>query len=77
MTEIKTPRGHYLSERKGLIKLSSMNLYHLKRALIKRQKDILKDVYNPDDTSGEFLSKIRNVSKDKIVNALKREIKKR
>jgi hypothetical protein len=77
MTEIKTPRGHYLSERKGLIKLSSMNPYHLKRALIKRQRDLLGDIYNPDESSEEFLLKLRSISRDRILNSLKREIKKR
>jgi predicted amino acid racemase len=32
-------RGFYSSESKGLIKISSMNEYHIRRALLKRSKD--------------------------------------
>lgn len=77
MSETKTPKGYFLSARKGLIKLSSMNQYHLKRALIKRQRELLSEIYRPEDSSEEFLLKLRSISRDKILNSLKREIKKR
>jgi len=78
MTETtKIPRGHYLSERKGLIKLSSMNEYHIRRAIIKRQRDLLEQVYNPEETPEQFFHKMRSVSRDRIINALKRELRKR
>jgi hypothetical protein len=77
MTITKIPRGHYLSERKGLLKLSAMNVFHIKRAIIKRQKDLLGKVYDPDESPEEFLVKMRSISRDRIINVLKRELRKR
>jgi hypothetical protein len=54
-----------------------MNEYHIRRAIIKRQRDLLEQVYNPEETPEQFLHKIRSVSRDRIINALKRELRKR
>ena len=44
------PSGYYPSESKGLVKISEMNVFHLKRALLKRAKDYFAKVYDEDDS---------------------------
>lgn len=71
------PKGYYPSESKGLVKISSMTDYHLRRALLKRAKDYYAEVYESSDTNKVFLGKFLNLSEDPIVVSLFTELKKR
>jgi len=73
----KVPKGYYPSESKGLSKISEMNAHWLRRAILKRAKDYFAEIYNPDDTSAQFLTKFVNLSDDQIINDLFNEIKAR
>jgi len=73
----KIPRGYYPSETKGMTKISEMNEYHLRRALLKRGKDYLAEIYNPDDSIPAFLKKFTDLSEDQIVQDLFFELNKR
>jgi len=73
----KVPRGYYMSESKGLVKISSMNDYHLRRALLKRAKDYYSEVYKKDDSNREFLRKFVSMTEDSAVNDLYSELSRR
>ena len=73
----KIPRGYYPSETKGMIKISTMNEYHLRRALLKRGKDYLAEIYDANDEANIFLKKFVNLSEDPIIQDLYMEILKR
>jgi hypothetical protein len=70
-------RGYYPSESKGLVKISEMNEYHIRRALLKRSKDYFAEVFDKNDTNGEFLKKFTNLTEDSIVVDLYTELSKR
>lgn len=40
------PRGYYPSESKGIVKISDMNDFHIRRALLKRSKDYSAEVFD-------------------------------
>jgi len=61
------PRGYYPSESKGLIKVSTMADYHIRRALLKRGKDYFTEIFDATDTNTEFLRKFTALTEDKIV----------
>ena len=72
-----TPRGYYASESKGLVKISDMNDFHIRRALVKRSKDYFTDVFDKNDTNREFLKKYTSLTDDMTVVDLYNEISKR
>ena len=61
------PRGFYPSESKGMVKISEMNDYHIRRALLKRSKDYYTEIYDKDDTNTTFLNKFTNLTNDNII----------
>ena len=71
------PKGFYPSESKGLTKISDMNPHWLRRALLRRAKDYLAEIYVASDTREVFLQKFINLSEDQIVFDLFNEINKR
>jgi len=73
----KVPRGFYPSESKGLTKISSMNEHWLRRALLKRSKDYLGEIFNPEDSIETFLKKFMLLSEDPIVVDLFSELNER
>ncbi len=70
-------RGFYSSESKGLIKISSMNEYHIRRALLKRSKDYFTEIFDKDDTNREFLKKFTSLTEDPIIIDLYTELSSR
>ena len=73
----KVPKGYYMSESRGLVKISGMNDHHIRRAIIKRSKDILSEIYNSTDSNEDFMKKFSSVGKDAVVANLFEELSKR
>lgn len=73
----KVPRGYYPSESKGLKKISEMNESHLKRALLKRAKDYLSEVYEAGESNKKFLEKFLKLASDPIIEDIFSELQKR
>jgi hypothetical protein len=73
---VKAPamKGYYPSESKGLVKISSMNDYHIRRALLKRSKDYFTEIFDKDDTNTVFLKKFAKMTEDQIVVDLYTEL---
>jgi hypothetical protein len=71
------PRGYYTSESKGLVKISEMNDYHIRRALLKRSKDYFAEIFDKDDTNREFIQKYSQLLDDQTVFDLCTELTKR
>ena len=72
-----TPRGYYMSETKGLIKISDMNDYHIRRALLKRSREYFAEVYDKDDTNKMFLKKFTDLVNDTVIIDLYNELARR
>jgi hypothetical protein len=73
----RVPKGYYMSESQGLVKVSDMHDHHIRRALVKRSKDYLTEIYSKDDTNDEFLQKYLDLTNDKSVVELFTELQKR
>ena len=71
------PRGYYPSETKGLVKISEMNDYHIRRALLNRAKYYFTGIYDSEDTNKQFLEKFTALVDDGIVYDLYSELIKR
>lgn len=73
---VKAPlkRGYYPSESKGMIKISEMNEYHIRRALLKRGKDYFTEIFDKEDTNTEFLRKFTKLTEDSIIVDLYSEL---
>lgn len=76
---VKAPsmKGYYPSESKGLVKISSMNDYHIRRALLKRSKDYFTEIFDKDDSNTSFLKKFTGLVDDQLVADLYVELSKR
>lgn len=70
------PRGYYPSETKGAVKISEMNEYHQRRALLKRSKDYLTTIFDADDSVETFLTKFTDLPGDPIIQDLYTELNK-
>jgi hypothetical protein len=70
-------RGYYASESKGLVKISNMNDFHIRRALIKRSKDYFLSTFDKNDTNREFLKKYIGLTEDTVIQDLYNELNKR
>ena len=68
------PRGFYPSESKGVIEISKMNDYHIRRALLKRSKDYFAGMWSKDDTNKVFLQKFTTLVEDPIIVDLFKEL---
>jgi len=68
------PRGYYPSETKGIVKISTMNEYHIRRALIKRSKDYFTEIFDKDDTNAVFMKKYTGLTEDSIIQDLANEL---
>jgi hypothetical protein len=73
----KVPKGYYMSESQGLVKVSEMHDHHIRRALVKRSKDYFTEIYSKDDTINKFLQKYLDLTNDKSVVELFTELQKR
>lgn len=71
------PRGYYPSESKGLVKISDMNDFHIRRALLKRSKDYFAEIFDKDDTNRQFIQKYSQLLDDPTVADLCTELTKR
>lgn len=71
------PRGYYMSESKGLVKISSMHDFHLRRALASATKKYYAGIYAADESNKEFLRKYSSLDKDPVVADLFAELHKR
>lgn len=69
-----TPKGYYPSETKGLVKISTMNDYHIRQALLKRAKEYYASLYRATDTNATFLVKFTQLTDDQIVLDLYSEL---
>jgi hypothetical protein len=74
---INRPKGYYVSESTGLIKITEMNEFHLRRALLKRAKDYYAEVFNAEDSIPKFLEKFTSIGIDPLVVELFTELDKR
>lgn len=71
------PVGFYPSTTKGMIKISEMNDYHLRRALLKEAKEYYGDMYDPKDNNKDFLVKFTGMAENPLVIELFTELSKR
>lgn len=71
------PDGFYPSKTKGLVKISTMNDYHLRRAILKRAKDFYSEIYESKDDNAKFLKKFVSLTEDNIVANIFSELAKR
>jgi hypothetical protein len=71
------PRGYYPSESKGVVKISTMNDYHIRRALLKRTKDYFTRIFEKEDDNREFLNKYTQLLNDPVVEDLLNELAER
>ena len=67
-------KGYYMSESKGLIKLSEMKTAHLRRALLKHARTYYENMYVAEDSNTEFLEKFVDLASDETISALYEEI---
>lgn len=71
------PRGYYLSESKGLSPISSLNTFHLRKAMLKVATDYLKTVDDQKDPNEMFLGKFTSLSSHPVIVDMYRELKNR
>lgn len=74
---LPVPEGYYRSQSGGLMKISIMNDYHLRRALVRRAKDYLDGIYRPDQSNGDFVNGFLSLTEDQTINDLFLELNKR
>lgn len=74
---VSVPRGYYDSESKGIVKISTMNDFHLRNALVKRTREYYAGIYSASDTNKQFLDKFHGLVDDQIVSDLHLELSKR
>ena len=76
LSGVKAPvaRGYYMSESKGLVKISEMNDYHIRRALLKISKEYYAGMYDKNDTNSDFLNKYVSLTNDQTVQDLYTEL---
>jgi len=73
-----TPRGYYASESRGFTKISDMNEYHIRRALLKTAKEYFAALGNDLTTPvGTFLIQFTNLAEDPTVQDLYTELSRR
>lgn len=61
--------GWYLSENKGMILISTMDIHHLKNAILKMYKAWVDSLYL-SPTTDDFITQIRNGNEDKTFKEL-------
>ena len=76
-SRIGSQPGYYPSSTKGLVKISSMNEMHIRRALIKRSQTYLDSVFAAKDSNRIFSKKFVNLAEDPIVKDLFIELQNR
>lgn len=60
-----------------MTKISEMNEYHLRKALLKRAKDYMSEIYDTNEEIPVFLNKFTDLSEDRIIQDLFHELAKR
>lgn len=75
--KLPVPRGFYRSESKGLVRISEMNEYHLRQALVKRTKDYVSEIFNAKEPVKSFLAKYTGLTEDQVVSDMFMELQKR
>ena len=68
------PVGFYPSTSKGMVKMSSMNDYHLRRALLKEAKEYFTGVYASEYSNVAFLNKFMKMADQPLVVELFTEL---
>ena len=71
------PRGHYNSGTSGLVKISDMHSYHIRRALLKVTTEYMKKVFASKDTNSTFLKKYAGLVDEPLVMDFLDELVKR
>jgi hypothetical protein len=64
------PKGYYPSESSGLIKISEMNDYHVRRALLKVTKEFFSKVVVSGDSNDQFLTRYLGAENDPLIYEL-------
>ena len=72
-----TPRGYYNSATDGLVKISDMHSFHIRRALLKLTTDYMKKVFSGKDTNSEFLKKYGGLVENQTIQDMLNELVKR
>ena len=69
------PRGYYFStSKKGMMKISTMNDYHLRRTLVKVSTDYLDSIYKAEDSNAVFIKKFESMTDNPLVLDLYAEL---
>lgn len=71
------PTGFYDSTTKGMVKISEMNDYHLRRALLKEAKEYYSNMYSATDSNTDFLRKFTGMAEVTVIVELFTELSKR
>ena len=71
------PKGYYQSASKGLVKISTMNDHHIRRALLKRAKEYYAEIYDQDDSILTFLERFTSLVEDSLIIDLFTELSNR
>ena len=69
-----TRAGYYNSASKGLIKISSMNDHHIRRAILKRASQYMRETYVATDSNADFMKKFAGMSSDAVISQLTKEL---
>ncbi len=71
------PRGYYNSATDGLVKISDMHSFHIRRALLKATTDYMKKVFSGKDTNSDFLKKYGGLTENPLIIDFLNELVKR
>lgn len=71
------PKGFYVSESHGLIRIKDMNESHIRNALIKRSKEYYENLRKRKTSIDEFLKGYTSLAEDITVVELYNELAKR
>ena len=71
------PRGYYNSATDGLVKITDMHSFHIRRALLKSTTDYMKKVFSGKDTNSDFLKKYGGLTEQPVIIDFLNELVKR
>lgn len=71
------PRGYYNSATDGLVKISDMHSFHIRRALLKATTDYMKKVFSGKDANSDFLKKYGGLMEQPLIIDFLNELVKR
>lgn len=68
------PRGYYTSSTDGIVKISNMHSFHIRRALLKATNDYMKKVFDAEDTNTKFIEKYAGIINDTLIQDFLNEL---